>query len=703
MPQVDPITLQVINHALVATAEEMKINLMRASYNPIIYEVLDFSVGLFDPDGEMVAQAAGLTIFLGNLSAAVKTVISDVRERDEEFVPGDVYLINDTYVTGTHLSDVTAVAPVFWRPSVPGASTGQVLLGFTAARAHWLDVGGHQPGGWFSNTTEIYQEGLRLRSVRLYRGEECDPFIFRILNENVRYPREVLGDLRAQVGACRTGARRWQALADKFGAGVVPAAVRALHLQGERKAREAIRKLPKGEFSADGFLDDDGVAVDRPTIRVRVEVKEDEMVFDLKGSSQQCVGPINCGPQTALAACRIAFKTLTDPFSPGNDGYFRPLRLILPDDCFLNARPPAPASMYGSGPRLLIELIIRALSTAIPDRVVAGQYGDVCTFALYRAAAVVGARAGGSPEGQVGSRPIEQGRTFTFIEPEAGGWGAGPERDGENVLIVITNGDTRNIPVEILEHKFPLRVEQYALRADSGGAGSRRGGLGHVRAFKLLEPLCLTATFERSKCPPWGLFGGLAGVPNRVVLNPGTSRERIIQKVTGLPLEAGDIVSAETGGGGGYGFPADRDPQNVLRDIRDGYVSTEAAARLYGVVLKEGVQEVDAEATHRRRMELILEHPECARILRRLSKQGRATEEDLARSLSLDLTFVRWALRLLQRHYLVMEVTAREDLRIGVHPPETRFCLNPEAQDNWARRLRGDVQDGPARQPRGGH
>lgn len=663
MARVDPITLQIIHHALVAAAEEMKINLTRTAYNPIIYEVLDFSVGLFDPDGEMAAQAAGLTLFLGNLGAAVKTVIADVKARGWEFSPGDVYLINDTYVTGTHLPDVVTVVPVFWPPDAGDGSGSPVLLGFAAARAHWLDIGGYRPGAWFSDTTEVYQEGLRLRSIRLYHRGEPDPCIFQILRDNLRYPDKMMGDLRAQIAACRTGARCWQELAGKFGANTLVEAVAELQRQGERKARAAIAALPKGEFFAEGFLDDDGVKVDRPRIRLRVEVTEDAITFDLTGSSPQCAGPVNCGPQSTLAACRIAFKALTDPLGPANDGYFRPLRLILPDDCFLNAREPAPASLYGSGPRLLIELIIRALAPVIPERVVAGQYGDICTFCLFRTP------DGGDAEG------------FTFIEPSAGGWGAGAHQDGESVLIVITNGDTRNIPVEIIENKYPLRIEQYELRPDSGGAGAQRGGLGQIRTFRLLEPMSLTATFGRSKLPPWGLFGGLPGATNRVVLHPGSEREQVIQKITGLPLAAGDVVSAQTGGGGGFGDPLERDPERVLADVRGGYVSPEMAERLYGVVLRDGGVAVDQEATRRRRVEMVLADPAARRIVRHLARHGRATAQDLAGALGMDLAKLRSVLERLQRHNLVLELTPRGSLHFDTTPPESRFCLGSDVPD----------------------
>lgn len=563
---VDPITLEIIRHGLIATADEMKINLMRTAYNTVIYEVLDFSVGLFDRNGSMISQASGLPIFLGNLGEAVRTLKADVGE--ENLRPGDIYLTNDSYAVGTHLNDVTVMSPVFF---------GGELLGFAVSRAHWIDVGGRDPGGWFSDTTEIYQEGLRLRSVCLYRGGEPDPSISRILELNVRYSESIMGDLRAQIAACRTGEERFVEIVDRFGRETVLAAVEEMHRQAELVTRTAIAEMTDGVYRAESFMDDDGVAVKEPRIVVTVTIEGETMTIDLTGSSPQVKGPINLGLPGTISGCRVALKCLTSPFSPVVEGAFRPLRVVVPDDCMFNAKSPAPCAVWIIS-ITLIDTIFRALAPALPQKIPAGQYGDVAAIFIF------------------GVDPRTQ-KPYLIVEPEGGGWGAFRDRDGESVLIAIADGDTRNIPVEIVESKYPLRVERYELREDSGGAGRFRGGFGHYRDFRILaHDARITATMERSKCPPWGLEGGRAGATNVIVVNPGKEDERAYQKTSALPLRPDDIVSVRTGGGGGFGSPLERDPELVREDVLDGHVSEEAAEREYGIALTSEF-EIDAITT----------------------------------------------------------------------------------------------------------
>jgi N-methylhydantoinase B len=589
MAAVNPITLEIIRNGLVAAADEMKINLMRTSYNPIIYEVLDFSVGLFDRAGDMISQASGLPIFLGNLGEAIKTVIGDVGA--QSFVPGDVYLINDTYTTGTHLNDMTVVSPVFDQGGAasggagPAGSAASVphLIGFTASRAHWLDVGSKDPGGWSSDTTSIYQEGLRLRSIRLYAAGRPNEDILRIIRDNVRLADSLMGDLRAQIAAGRTGERRFQEIVARFGRVTVEGAIREMASQGESATRAAISRIPDGVYEAEAFMDDDGVAVQEPRIKVTATVTGDRLVIDLTGSSGQLIGPYNCGLAATISVCRVALKALTSPFEPVNEGHFRPLEVVVPPDCMFNARLPAPAGIYGVPLITLADVIFRALAPAVPDRIPAAHYGDVCSVFLF------------------GTDPVT-GRPYIHAEPEAGGWGACPHRDGESVLIAIADGDTRNVPIEVLESRYPLRIERYALRQDSGGPGTFRGGLGHYRDYRICGHRAqLTTTQERSKCPPWGLRGGQPAAFNTVFIQPPEGGEEQVQKITARPLADGTVVSIRTGGGGGYGDPLARDPEKVRQDVAAGYVSREAALRDYGVVLDRETLAVDARATAERR------------------------------------------------------------------------------------------------------
>lgn len=569
--RIDPVSLEVIRHGLIAAAEEMKINLTRTAYNTVIYEVLDFSVGLFDRDGAMVAQTSGLPIFLGNLGEAIRVLKQDVGESN--LVSGDIYLTNDSYAVGSHLNDVNVIEPIF---------ADKVLIGFSVARAHWIDVGGRDPGGWYSDTTEIYQEGIRLRSIRLYEGGKLNRTVLRFIEDNIRYAESVMGDLRAQIASCHTGRERFLEIVKRHGRDKLIFAIAEIQRQAEEATRQAISKMKDGVYKAEAFMDDDGVAVDRPKICATVTVAGDLMTVDLTGSSPQVKGPINLGLPGAISACRVALKCLTSPHSPVAEGAFVPLRVIVPDDCMFNAKPPAPCAVWIIS-ITLIDVIFKALSEAMPLAVPAGQYGDVAAIFIF------------------GEDPRSQ-EPYLIVEPEGGGWGAFHDRDGESVLIAIADGDTRNIPVEVLETKYPLQVERYEVRTDSGGPGRYRGGLGHYRDIRIVgHQARITATLERSKCPPWGLEGGQAGKTNVLVVNPECADERSHQKVSALPLANGDVVSVRTGGGGGYGDPFTRDPQMVRDDVIDGYVSREAAFTDYGLALTGTAMEVDQAATRKLR------------------------------------------------------------------------------------------------------
>jgi N-methylhydantoinase B len=577
MTAVDPITLEIVRHGLNAAADEMKINLMRTAYNTIIYEVLDFSVGLFDRNGDIISQAAGLPIFLGNLGEAIKVVSRDVGL--ENYEPGDAYMINDTYTSGTHLNDMTVISPVF-------VKDGEELIGFAASRAHWLDVGGRDPGGWLTDTTEIYQEGLRLRSVQLYEAGKPNRSIFQILRDNVRYADSVLGDLRAQIAAGRTGEQRFQAIVERYGLETVQACITQMHNEGEQTSRRAVAKMKDGVYTAEAFMDDDGVAVDQPKVQVTVTIAGDEMTIDLTGSEPQCTGPINCGLAATISGVRVAFKCVTSPLTPVTEGDFRPLKIIVPDDSMFNAKLPAPSAVYGIILMTLCDTIFKALAEAIPDQVPAAHYCDVCAVFIY----------GVDPR---------TGRPYMQVEPEGGGWGAFANRDGENVLIAIADGDTRNVPVEVLESRFPLRVERYEVRQDSGGPGKFRGGLGHYRDYLILDhDAFLTTVQERTKCPPWGLAGGKEAAVNALIVNPDTPEAESIKKVNAKPVKAGSRISVRTGGGGGHGNPFERDPELVRLDVVRGYVSQEAARQEYGVVLQLDTLAIDVEETQRLRAQV---------------------------------------------------------------------------------------------------
>ncbi|MCW2963267.1 MAG: hydantoinase B/oxoprolinase family protein [Actinomycetia bacterium] len=569
-----PIVAEIIRNALVSVSNEMKIDLMRSSYNPIIYEMLDFSVGLFSEKAETLAQAAGLPQFLCDMPNAVRSILEDIGGVDN-VCEGDIYLTNDPYTSSFHLNDVTVVEPVFY--------DGRVVA-FAGARAHWHDMGGKSAGG-SSDATNVYQEGLFLRSIKLFSAGERDENVIRIIQENSRLPNAVVGDLNAQVASCHTGVARLTALIDRYGLDVFSRSVDLMIANGEELARAAVRDIPDGDYFAEGFLDNDGVELDRRlNVAVTVKVRGDEIEFDLTGTDGPCKGPLNANRHITRSELSLVFKTLTTPTEPANDGHFRPLKVTLPDGCLLDAQRPSPTLLAFVPLELLIDLVRKALADAIPEKVTAADYGRCCVMHA----------AGRSPR---------DGSFIIIADTEGGGWGAKPFGDGENALLF---GDIRVIPVEVLEHKYPVVLDRFALREDSGGPGTFRGGLGVVKDYRLTDELELLTGYDRHDCPPWGLFGGQAGAPNTIVVTRADGSTDEFRKATEYRLAAGDVVSFRTGGGGGYGEPMDRDPARVLRDVVGGYVSVESARDDYGVVLTDGGLGVDRDATSAARAERLV-------------------------------------------------------------------------------------------------
>ena len=550
-----PIVAEIVRNALVSVANEMKIDLMRSSYNPIIYEMLDFSVGLFTEQAETLAQAAGLPQFLCDMPNAIRSILDDIGGLDR-VSEGDIYLTNDPYTSSFHVNDVTVIEPVVYH--------GQVVA-FAGARAHWHDIGGKSAGG-SSDATNVYQEGLFLRSIKLASRGAVDENVIRIIEENSRLPNAVVGDLNAQVASCHTGVARLRALIDRYGLDVFTQSIELIIANGEELARAAVREIPDGEYSAAGFLDNDGVNLDRPlNVAVTVRVRGDEIEFDLSGTDGPCRGPLNANRNMARSELNLAFKTLTTPTEPANDGHFRPVSVVVPEGCLLDARRPSATLLAFVPLELLIDLVRKALAPAIPGRVTAADYGRCAVMHA----------AGRSPR---------DGSFIIIADTEGGGWGAKPFGDGESAMLF---GDIRVIPVEVLEHKYPVLLERFALREDSGGAGRFRGGLGIVKDYRCTDELELLSGYDRHDCPPWGLFGGKAGAPNTIVVTREDGETDEFRKVTEYALHAGDLVSFRTAGGGGYGDPLEREPERVLADVLDGYVSVEAAESEYGVVIAD--------------------------------------------------------------------------------------------------------------------
>jgi len=580
---VDAITAEIIRNAVVAITDEMKTNLMRTAYNQIIYEALDFTVGLFDAEGNTISIGLGLPMFIRGLSDAIKAKLAFYGPSGIE--PGDILLTNDSYIMGSHLNHMVFTLPIFWE--------GEVVA-FASSMAHWQDVGGVLGGA----TRDIYSEGLQLPIVKIFKRGEQDRELTEIIRTNVRFPALAMGDFRAQVASIKTGERRFLDLLGRYGRDAVLESIQRIYEQSERLARASVATIPDGVYEAESFMDDDGVTAGRTIpIRVTVTVAGEEMTIDLSEVSRQVGGYYNSGATAGRSAAEVAFKCVTSPlWLPINHGSFRPLDVVLPPGRVVSATKPAAMRMWMTIPMTVVDTILKALAQAIPERTIAGHHADLVICNTH------------------GVDPRTGRFFFGLVGPGGGGWGAKHNEDGMNVTVCLNDGDTHNAPVEAGEVKAPVVVREHALRQDSGGAGRYRGGLGLRRAIEARAPLTLNAQIERTQCAPWGLEGGKEAVPNRIHVEraDGSQVTPANGKIYSLPLEAGDVYVIESGGGGGFGDPLERAVDLVQQDVRLGYVSPDAARRDYGVVL-DAALEVDQAATARLRHDLRRPTPDASR------------------------------------------------------------------------------------------
>lgn len=557
--KVDPVTEELVRSSLVAITDEMKTNLMRTAYNLVIYEAQDFTVGLFDVEGRTVSIGLGLPMFIHGLSETVRAQCAVYGA--ESLEQGDILLTNDAYVTGSHLNHMVVTAPIFVEGEV---------VGFASSMAHWMDVGGVLGG----TTLDIYSEGLQVPVVKLFKRGKQDDEITRLIEMNVRFSDLAMGDLRAQVSSIRTGEARVRALMQRYGKEVVLSSITDLFARSERAARDVVREIPDGRYVAEAFMDDDGVQIGRPVpIAVVVEVLDDHMTIDLSGVSPQVGGYYNSGVTAGLSAARVAFKCITSPETyPINDGSFRPVEVILPSGTVVSATRPAAMRWWMTYPMTVVDCIFRALADVTDRAAIAGHHADLCVVSFYGTNKATGRFFMGSG-GLSG-----------------GGWGATSRGDGNSATVCINDGDTHNQPVEAMEMKYPVVVEEYALRIDSGGPGTSRGGLGTRRVVRQRAAVRLNSAVERTKDAPWGVAGGQPALPNRISVRRANGETICFPngKIDGMSLVAGDAYVVETGGGGGYGEPRKRSPASVLEDVRRGYVSGAQAREAYGVEVRRG-------------------------------------------------------------------------------------------------------------------
>jgi len=538
---VDPVSVEVIRNAFNSIARQMNNNLARSAYTPIIYEMKDCSVGIFDAEARLLGQSPGLPMFLGNLETGI-VATTGALGGPEGYRPGDVFMINDPYLVGSHTNDVVVFSPIFH---------GDALIGFGATKAHWLDIGAKDAGRPV-DTTEIFQEGYRLGPTHLYREGEPVQEVIDLLMRNSRLPRSVWGDMHAQITACRTGERRLVALHERFGSETVAAAAEAIFGQCERLDREAVAAIPDGVYRAEGSMDSDGPGGEPVHVAVTVTVEGDRITVDLTGSSGPTRHSVNAPFPGTVAGVRLAYKCLINPTVPVTAGTFRNLDVIAPENTVFNAREPHATLHYYPPLGLAIDLTIKALAPALPGAVVAGQPADPMNITI------------------VGRRP--DGTRWVTGDATAVGWGAHAGGDGCDGLINYGAGDLKNYPIEVIESRYPLRVLQYGLREGSGGAGRYRGGLGIVREYELLDDgIEVSLWLERSKLPAWGLFGGEDGVPTTGEVERD-GRVEVVTKANAMRLPRGSRIRVMTGGGGGYGPPDERSAEAVADDAADGYV-----------------------------------------------------------------------------------------------------------------------------------
>ena len=574
----DPFTREVITNALQSAAEESFINLGRTAKSSVIYETLDYATGIVDIDGNVVAQANGVPGFLGTL----KFCVSDTVEKfgRDGFEPGDVIMLND-YHGGTHLNDVAMVAPVFLEDD----GRDEPVM-FLASKAHWTDIGGKDPGSWTTDATSVFQEGIQYPMVKLYEGGVENEAVADIVAANTRMPEMTLGDMQAQKASLDVGVERVQDIAREYGWDTLEVAVDAWLEYGHDLVRDAVEDLPNGTYHAQDYLDDDGITDEPIHVECAVTITDETVTLDYTGTDPETEGPINSPYAASISDVRSFFQAITLPGAPTNEGFFEPLEVIIPEGTVLNATKPAPIGTDWESSAMAAELPWKALAPQLPDKLSAGHFTSVCATIV-----------GGTDE--------RTGDDFLVIEPQPGGWGACADRDGADVLVCAGDGDTLEMPVEIMETRFPLLFDQFALDTpQEAGHGRFRGGTGLVQDYTMYNESggFITASFGRSEYPPWGVEGGEKGDGNYIELLRNDGSVERASKLTNEPLEDGETARLVTSSGGGWGDPLERDPERVLEDCRDEYITPKLAREVYGVAVTES-GEIDDAATERLRAE----------------------------------------------------------------------------------------------------
>ncbi|RWR44148.1 methylhydantoinase [Sinirhodobacter ferrireducens] len=569
----DPITLSVIQSGLQQVCDEMDLSFSRAAFSPVIAEANDRSDGIYSAeDGSLIAQGSqGLPVFVGTMQYSTRTLIEWIADgRAIAPKPGDIYIVNDPYLGGTHLMDVRFAMPV-WRD-------GKIFC-WLSNTGHWPDTGGAVPGGFSASATAVEQEGLRLPPVRLFKEGKLDPEIYGIICSNIRVADQRIGDVKAQAAALYVGESRLTRLLDRYGDDTVRAAIAELRVRAAEQMRAGIREIAPGTYAATAYVDSDGVVNEPLEIRLTITATGEKLIFDFAGSSAPCAGPMNSVLATTLSSVYLAMRHIF-PDVPISAGAFEPLEILRPTGTFLDAQYPRPVSGCAAEvSQRIAEAVFAALVEALPERVTASPAGSSGNFAL-----------GGSVP--------EEGRNFVMYQISGGGYGGWSGGDGiSNGCSTI--GISKAPPVEIMEQAYPVLYHRYALREGSGGAGRHRGGFGLDYEVELRKGTARASfVMDHGRFGPQGALGGRDGMVNHVTVTRGgeSFTPEHLSKAQDIPLSAGDRVRVGTPGGGGYGDPFTRPPELVAEDVRLGRYSADEARALFGVALDAGFAP-DAVAT----------------------------------------------------------------------------------------------------------
>ena len=555
--KIDPVTLDIVKDSLIAVSNEVFYAFARTSMSPIIYETLDYASGIADADGSLLTQGNGACAFIGLIAPMIQEIVQKFGK--DQMKPGDVYLINDPYMGGgTHLSDIGMVMPVFY--------DGEIVA-FVGNKAHWSDIGGMASGSFTTDSTEVFQEGLRFSGVKLVDGGELCAQLADMIKSNVRFPAASEGDMWGQIASLRTGYRRIGELCSKYGVEVVRGSMKRLLDQGEIVARKRLAEMPNGVWEMEEFMDDDGHG-NPVKIKVKITITDDEFLADFTGSSPQVASPINTGYSSLCAGVKVVYMSILNPCLAVNDGVFRPMRVIAEDGSVLRCHSPAPTSCYFESMIYSSDVVWKALAPIFPEFLGAGPMLSVCSVVL-------------------AGLHHKTGEPFLIVEPTGGGWGASRGKDGEVGQFCVGDGETYNVPVEMAENRYGIMIDEYSLHTDGAGAGEYRGGSGAVRAYRALtDGQLFTASFGRNKYPAWGAAGGGDGSYNYFEFHRADgSVEGPFGIVARTVLGKDDVAYMVTCTGGGYGDPMKRDPEKVAWDVKNGYITVEQAREDYGVLV----------------------------------------------------------------------------------------------------------------------